>query len=681
MKHSFGFLTAVVLAWALPAVSVRSAESAPAAAVQSPQPWFDSVAAPAVMAEPFWFRLALDLHAALMAGKLDGANFLKTLPPDSAPRVLFLSWQSDPAKPAVVVFAAGKGVRAAAANALQKALVSGAGKPVTGLKVDVVQHRLNLGLFLRSTPLPLPGLIGLAFVPTAVDTAFLPEELLYGDLLTPARFLDVYAVTSGLQGAKDQARLEAWRPISVSRMPAPVSFFETYALYTDGTAVQPMFRGHLLPEPATVKSLRLAAGESAGFLRRNWGQTGVFAVPGWISGLGDHETAADLAAATLALLDWNALAPEAATADTAQRAVRSLQERLKPMACEPGALMVAEEFHTALDANALTVLVLCRAAAASGTPAAFTDSLMRLGAHLLRQVQPDGTFAGDRYYPSGNIRPTPAARETAAMAVTALVALYEQTGQRAFLDQAGKSLRILIEDASRTRGGVDMPPPPPGWLLVAINAYYTFDRDPTLLTAVERLSLAIRLTQVMDPVFPDGLGGFDNGQAVGAASSRVLGLLAAADLLGDSRKRAAVADSTLSAAHLGLLYLRQSQFDAAAAMYLADPAVCRGAFRLGLSGTVMTLRAQADGLMCLTAATRLALKSGETRPLPLADSARRVLARAREQVATFPRCLPPTVPEENTVPIEELTKPGPAPTTTLIKGEPRPTRAPRPTGK
>ncbi|MEI8079125.1 MAG: hypothetical protein WCH61_05785, partial [bacterium] len=432
MKHGSALLKAAVLIGALMAASAWSADSAPAAAVRSPQLWFDRVAAPVVMAEPFWFRLALDLHAALTAGKMDGANFLKTLPLNSTPRVVFLSWQPDPAKPAVVVFAAGQGVRAAAANALQQAFGAGAGHPVTGLKVEVVQHCLNLGLFLRSTPLPLPGLIGLAFVPPEVGTAFLPEELLYGDLLTPARFLDVYAVTSGLQGAKDQARLAAWRPIAVSRMPAPVSFFETYALYTDGTAVQPMFRGHLLPEPATAKSLRVAANESAGFLRRNWGLEGAFGatVPGWVSGLGDHETAADLAAATLALLEWNALAPAAATADTAQRAVRSLQERLKPMACEPGALMVAEEFHTALDANALTVLVLCRAAAASSTPAVFNDPLMRLGTHLLRQVQPDGTFAGDRYYPSGNIRPTPAAREAAAMAVTALVGLYEQTGQR-----------------------------------------------------------------------------------------------------------------------------------------------------------------------------------------------------------------------------------------------------------
>lgn len=665
------------------AASAWSAESAPAAAARTTQLWFDSVAAPVVMAEPFWFRLALDLHAALMAGQMDGANFLKTLPPDSAPRVVFLSWQPDPAKPAVVVFAAGKGVRAAAANALQKAFVSGAGKPVTGLKVDVVQHRLNLGLFLRSTPLPLPGLIGLAFVPMAADTAFLPEELLYDDhLLTPARFLDVHTVTSRLQAAKDPARLAAWRPIAVSRMPAPVSFFETYALYTDGTAVQPMFRGHPLPEPLTAKSLRAAAGDSAGFLRRHWGLEGAFGatVPGWVSGLGDHETAADLAAATLALLDWNALAPEAATAETALRAARRLRERLKPMASETGALMVAEEFHTSLDANALTVLVLCRAAAAAGTPQAFNDPLTRLGAHLLRQVQPDGTFAGDRYYPSGNIRPTPVAREAAAMAVTALVALYEQTGQRAFLDQAGKSLRLLIEDACRTRGGVDVPPPPSGWLLVAINEYYTFDRDRTLLAAVERLSLAIRLTQVVEPVFPDGVGGFDNGQAVGAAASRVLGLLAAAELLGDS-KQAAVADSTLSAAHLGLLYLKQSQFDAAAALYVSEPAVCRGAFRLGLGGAVMTLRAQADGLMCLNAALRLTRKLGDTRPLPLADSARRVLAQARGQVATFPRCLPPTVPEENTVPIEVLTEPGPPPTTTLIKGEPRPSRAKRPAGK
>jgi len=113
----------LVLSLPVPAESVPPAESAAAAFHPAPaaaQPWFDGGEAPLVMAEPFWSRLALDLHAALVAGRVDGANFLRTLPPDQAPRMLFLSWQPDPALPAVTVCAGGKGLRAAAANALQR---------------------------------------------------------------------------------------------------------------------------------------------------------------------------------------------------------------------------------------------------------------------------------------------------------------------------------------------------------------------------------------------------------------------------------------------------------------------------------------------------------------------------------------------------------------------------------
>ena len=685
MKPLFAVVFFLALSLAVPAASVPPAESAAAAAPAAAQLWFEGGEAPLVMAEPFWSRLALDLHAALMAGRVDGALFLRTLPPDQAPRMVFLTWQPDPARPAVTVCAGGKGVRAAAANALQQALATGAGKPATGLKVDVVQHRLNLGLFLRSTPLPLPGLIGLAFFPADARAAFLPEQLLYGGLLTPARFLDVHAVTAKLEAAKDPAGLAAWRSIAASPLPAPACFFETYALYTDGVSVQPLFRGHPIPAPATAKTLKAAAAESAGFLRRNWGMDGAFGatVPGWVAGLGDQETAADQAAAALALLEWNALAPDPAGAEIAQRIARRLRERLKPMPGEPGALAVVEEFHSALDANALAAMVLCRAAALAGSPSdgANNEPLLRLGAHLLRQVQPDGTFAGDRYYPSGNIRPTPAAREAAAMAVVALVRLYERTSHAAFLDQAGKSLRLQVAGASRIRGGGDLPSPPPGWLLAAMNEYYTYDRDRELAAAADRFCLAIRMGQVADPVFPDGVGGFESGQAVGPAASRVFGLLAAADLFG-ACKMPAAAEGTLAAGHLGLLYLLQGQVSAPVAMGLPQPAVCRGAFRLGLAGDVMTLRAQTDGLLCLATALRLARPFGEQRPLPLAPAARATLDQARAQVAAFPRCLPPTLPEENTVPIEELSKPGPAPTTTLIKGKPRPAGSrPAPAGR
>jgi len=632
----FGMLAA----WLLSGVALGAAEAPkvpeirPVTVAES-APWFDTIALPLPLAEAVGGRVAAELYAALRAGKVNGAEFLTFLPPDNAPRVIMLSWRSPKVGPRTVT-GAGRGLRAAAADALNQARELPDSRRADGLKVDIVQHTVvNTDFELRTDPLPHPSLAGIAFS-KASGFAFLPEALVAEGLVTSQRKLDFHRIAERLLAEGDMTRLGHWQSITSWRGQQAVTFFETQAYYADGKTSTLLFRGHRLIDPLNEETLRAAARRNAAFLRRCIRADGSFVceLPGWQTGDDGSEPVPAFTLALLALLDWQELDPSADTLAAAGKGIHYLLTLLKPFKPDAQAACVVEDYHSLLGTNALAVLALAKYGSVTHKDE-YSDHLNRLGRYLLDQIQPDGSLVCERTYPSATARGT-VSLAAQAQAVVAFARLYEKTGRREYLDAATRTVGYLVQDQLARKEIEQLPPD--GWLLMALDETFTFTRDPECVRQAERLASAIYMFQTLDPVFPDCLGAWGNSPVLAAAAPRTLGLLAAAKLCRDTR-RELMAEKALAAAHLGLIFQLQGQFDTPATLYLRDADPYLGAFRDDLTGCGLRLETQAESLFCLTSAVRVSVRLAG-KPLPLTEPLKTALTTARTQVVTFPRCLP-----------------------------------------
>lgn len=633
-----------LLAVGLGATLVAAQAARPPAPTPTPGPatgpWFDAVSAPLAIPVSVWEKVTLEAYAALQNGRIPD-DFLQIVPAEAAPRVVFLSWNNGDA-PTRVVFAAGAGLREAAAAALRQAIAERSGfTPGAWLKLDVVQHAQTTPDFqARNNLLVQPSLIGIAFE-HGHNFAFLPETIIGSALLTDLGVLDPEQVAARVLAEKDgRARIGNWQMVSAYPEPQVVTFFECLSFATDGNRVELLFRGHPVAKPLTLDALTAAATRGAALLARIQQPDGEFMPPwpNWLPGAPDgHELAGDQAAAILALLDTQEVTG-ANNATAAAKGAAYLLKKLKPFKLNAKAACLADEYHSTLAENAMAVLALVKLAKVTGKDS-YPDALAKLGAYLLAQVQPDGSLVGERHHPSGNVR-APATVTASAQAILAFLRLYEHTRSTLYLDTARKSLAYLVDSELIPKEMHKLPLD--GWLMLAMNDTFTYTHDTYLNREMERLVSGVELLQPRAVPFPDLLGGFDKSAAITPVAARVAGLFVAAEFLQD-RRRPLAAEKTLAMAHLGLLFMLQGQVGPSASTFLPLAAACDGAFTEELLGYRFTLAGQSADLLAVTSAIGVANRM-KLKALPLTKPLETALQEARTQVLTFPRCLPAHLP-------------------------------------
>lgn len=623
--------------------------------------WFDSLPA-----APDGLSLGADrdeiataVFRCLTQGKAP-ADALEFLALDTSPRVLFVSWRTE-GEPARVRVGSGQGLRAAIVDGVSRVLaVEKPGRHLRGVRLDLVRSVLVSPAFvLRESQLPAPSLIGIAFS-AAGGFAFLPDQLVTGYLITPDGRLAFHRIGDAVSHEKDWSALGRWNEIVRVDGAQTAYFFETESLFTDGTAVIPLFRGHRLFTETRADDLVSAARRAGEFLTRICGESGdfVFRAPAWDPGEEGKLALWDNAAAVLALLELHRETGDAEVLQAVDRALRFLAAAIKGYPRVRNATCVVDDFRSRLDTNALTLLCLL-AYPESGAEAQLRRRVSGLARYLLDQQQSDGSFVCERYHPSGNVRASSDPLRASGLAVVALTQLYERTGARNFLTAATNGLAALVKSRVADRDAEEQPQDE--YLTQALNGLFTHSRDKTYESHVERIALGIVATQTLDPVCPDLLGNSGSSPSTTVVAGRTLSLLAAEALLRDLGRTAA-ADRILSCVHLNLVFQLQGQLDAASAMYLHHCEDLYGAFREEISDFRVTLAGQSRHVLALLEACRVVRSRPDGR-LPLDDQSRAALDAARARFGRFPRIpfLEPESPIPPSVPGRVHTAPEPRP--------------------
>ncbi|MBN2451783.1 MAG: hypothetical protein JXR77_15450 [Lentisphaeria bacterium] len=625
-------------------------QSAPVSAPGSlGEPWFQDIQEPLA-----WTREA---GQALCRSVFDGlrnrslpATALGSFPGGMAPRAVFLSW-SDGQTTARSAFGVGESAETALAQAFDRALSAGAGGgSAAWVKVDVVQHAEATGGFVtRESRLPLPSLLGLTFGP-ATTFVFLPEQLVAWNMVDPMHRLTIHHISERLLAEHDWQRAGRWLAVANYTGGQRICLFETESFFCAGGVAVPLFRGHPLYDNPTVTELLAAARAAGDRIADYCRKDGTFQcdLPEWEPGRTGPASPADQALAVLALVRLHRATGEKTYLEAAIRAAGSLARNIRPYGTSPraGCLPEPEEVEdsggvvgareiTKLSSNALVLTALCEVSEALGD-GSLEVPLAMLARHLALQMQPDGTMVGSRRLPSHKVGGV-AEADAVGTAVLALAQLYGAVARPTFLAQAERActrLRTQILDTVAMEGL-----PRDAWTLEALDRIFTFTRDRTLGTTVQRLAMAALLDQNREPDILDEYGAVGTHPSATVAADRTRLLAVAAALLHDLGQRDA-ATNLLAEMRPYLLYQLQARIEPASAMYLPRPAEAVGLFRDHLRDYGFALRGQASQVLSLLALTRT-LQSTERETLPEDLQVAKSLNRARAAATRFPRYLSP----------------------------------------
>lgn len=637
-----GTRTAVPLLFGL--VLVTTIGLVPALAQTDPTPrdvsrspsahWFSQLSAPIVLPASAWQELTAAAYTGLKTGRLP-SELPGPVAADTGVRAVFLSWTSGEQR-ATVSLGFGEGLGDALRAACAQPAAASAGD-LRWLKLDVVQHAFPIEeYYARRSSVPHPSLFGLAFWPFRCF-AFLPEELVSWDLTDAQGRLAVHAIGEYLAAVGRLSDALKWSRLCSFAGPVGVHLFESESYFQDEQLSVPLFRGHRVLADLSVAQVMASASRAGDFMVRSCSDTGEIDVPfpEWHTGPDGTATLRDHAGAALALVTLYGRTGQRSFLAAAERIAGRLQRAVQPYAPDPKAGCVVEYRLSSLDTNALTVLALLALRESTATEGRYTKTLDRLSLYLLHQLQPGGEFIRDRVHPSGNIEPD-VSLSASSIAVLALVRLYEKTARAVFLRAAEKGMNGLL--ASDVEGREMDELPRDEWFLSALNAYFTYTREPRLVQLVERVALGIVSTQAHASDFPDLLGSVIQHPSATTAARRTRGLAVAAQLLLDTGRDQA-ASELLACARLSLVFQLQAQLDPPTAMYLAKPTAYVGAFRDHILDYGLALHCQYVQVLSLLEAAKAA-EQAAVGAFPYPAKFQASFDAAWAGVRCFPRFLP-----------------------------------------
>ena len=613
----------------------------------STAPWFDSIEMPVALSQTAGTQLCKAIHAGLN-GDGRSPDSADSMPSQAGARIVFITAGTHSQRGPVIGVGSGRNLADAVSDAYDKTRAAWAGRgDMRWLKLDIVQHVYRTDSFvIGQSPVPLPSLTGIAFG-AAAGFAFLPEQLIAWDFVSPDRRLYKHRIGQSLAAEEKWQDVGKWGGISSFANTQSVYFFECQSFFSDGAKAEPLFRGHRLFRDLTAADLLERARAAGTFLTKWCSQDGAFTFqwqaeatgftlnrPVWQTGPDEKIPLRDHAEAALALARLKKAADTPEFLHASRRTLEHILTFLRPYGNDARAGCLVEGFRSTLEANAMTVLALLEYREAAGS-FEYREALAKLALYILRQLQPDGTFVCERTYPADNISSV-VSLPVSSLAAVALVRLYETTGRPAFLAGAQKALAILLKTYVEGRAMDRLPRDE--WLLLALDQCFTYGRDEALTQAVEKIALAIETDQTRAADFPDLVGSVNNSPSATIVAGRTRALAVAARLLRDTGRDKA-AEKLIADTHLNLVFQLQAQMDEPVALYFATPADYLGAFRDHVMAFGFALHCQSQQILSLLAVWEQ-LQEQTGGEFPVNEHAADAFAAQQARLSTFPRYLP-----------------------------------------
>jgi hypothetical protein len=281
------------------------------------------------------------------------------------------------------------------------------------------------------------------------------------------------------------------------------------------------------------------------------------------------------AGTTISLFDLYAATGDSRYATAARRALGYLKTRYRP-ARENGSVYVIDNDDKAkLGANGLALVALTKQMELD-PKSSDRESAAQLANLILLMQRKDGSF--ESYYQIRGDEP----RESVSLyypgeAILGLVQLYKHNGDKRLLDAARRGAAYLIESQSRMKYL-----PPDAWLIQAIEALHSIEREPRYAVHSMALAEAMINDQYEESDREGYAGGFRPGlPRATPAASRAEGMLAAykiARLTNDTR-----ASRIAGALKLSARFQLSQQFDRDNSFFLPDAERAAGGFREGMA--------------------------------------------------------------------------------------------------
>ncbi len=550
----------------------------PRAAVRDSQVWFDDIGSSFELPEADLAALVVAVTEAVFRGS-GSAEIPPALRADVSPRLVFISI-SDGRSPARVVRGSGRGLAAAANAAVQQAqALSGTVKP-QWLKLDVVTRVEPLRPSGLGDPVDLEvTLDGLAF-DRASQVAFLAEELVGHRLISSKKRLRSASVEQYL--GNDPARLAAFRKLQTEEA-VEAYRFGARSVFSDGTRVVPMYRGHgmyPLIAPADLKDSAVRAGA---YLAQAVESNGRFKYE--YRPVRDDTTASynilRHAGTAYSMFELYQQIPSEPLLEAANRAIEYLVNQIEPaQAGDATAACVVEDGMVKLGGNALAIIALVEQFKVTQK----RDHLplaQRLARWMTDQQLANGRFRVHKMsFPEGapqNFQSSYYPGE----AILALVRLHGVDDDPAWLDAAERAALYLIQ--GRDAGRPIQSLPHDHWLLYGLNEVHRRRQNPVLLEHARKITQAIVKGQRQDPPFVDWLGSYYNPPRSTPTAIRTEGLCAAYQMFRDFGQPADAA-AALHAIRLGIGFQLQTEIRPESAMYLRNPQRALGGYRESLTG-------------------------------------------------------------------------------------------------
>lgn len=541
--------------------------------------WFDDLHQPLSLSAADNEALMQFVTASLTASTSVDTLLPAVLANDREPRLVFIS-VSDSNTSARVAHGAGMGIVAAIDAALahlraqpQPAL------PVHSIKLDIVQEVQSQGVTDIARPLPDErSLAGLAFE-RGSNIALLPELLVAATLVDSDQVLRPTNIVSYLEARPKQEH--AFLQI-IEHESFNVYRFTTTSLFTDGSEVVPLYRGHRLFEQVTSDDLLSAARAGGAYLVRAVRSDGqfVYSYRPKSNIESDKYNILRHAGTIYAMLELYETTGDEALLDGARDAIGYLVQSIHQCETARGPLpCVVEDGEVKLGGNALAIVALAEYTRLTGDEQ-HRDLLLGLGRWIQSTQNAQGEFTIHKQtYPDGEVTDF-VSRYYPGEALLALNRLYDLYPDEAWLDSAEAGARYLI--TVRDGDLLDDELPSDHWLLYALNELYRERRDPLYLEHAFRIANNVVRSQNRDPAYLDWYGSFYRPPRSTPTATRMEGLCAAYHLARDFEhpEQAAVLREAMDA---GVAFGLQTQFRPESVMYVEDPQRTLGGFHRSLT--------------------------------------------------------------------------------------------------
>ncbi len=498
---------------------------------------------------------------------------------------LFLS-ASDGEEQAVIAEGRGSDLKAAgeaALKAMQELAKDFGGRPLKHMKVHlVVGPGVEQVLDRRRGLTREPSLHALSF-PKFPEVTLLPEEVIAFDLVDRVQKDQVLDVKDVERHLKSQGRLPQKFKEFADATRREVVQLPVEAWYVDAAGALPTYRGHRLYSE-TLAELPSAIDLASRYLVNAVGDDGGF-VYNYVAkrGAGDDDYNVLRHAGTIyAMLEIEAVHPQVAQRQAAERAIAWLEKRVEPcVSPDTAAACVVEDNATKLGGNALFIVALAKHAQVTGSK----EKLALMQRLALRFVSVQDPATGEFKYHKQRL---PGGQATSFVsnyypgeAILGLMRLHQLDPDPRWLDTAAKAALYLIDtrDAGKSVAQIEHD----HWLLYALNDLYRARQEPKFMAHAKKIVAAITEAQNGDdPLHPDWRGGFYDEPRSTPAATRVEGLMAAFRLFKDHGEPAAAAGA-LAVARAGARFQLAAQLREEQAMYFPDPAFVLGGVGEGLT--------------------------------------------------------------------------------------------------